>query len=345
MINKIKKNIIFIKKIIDIDKLKIIYKNNINKIKKYDKNNFNKYITVKQKINYLNKIINIYNKILLNYKDVKLLKILSLKENISIIDNDLYKYYINIKKLIDELKYIIFNNEHDINSAIIQITSGAGGNDSSNWVKIISKMYELWSIKNNYKVSIINCTYINSNCIKNIVLEIQGKYAYGLLKFENGIHKLIRIYNNKRHTSFASVNVFPLIKNDKSIYINEKDIKYQTFRSSGSGGQNVDKVESGVRLIHKPTNISIVCTKTRSQNINKLYALKLLKSKLKLIKKTKTTKKNKIEWGYHNRNYIMHPYKMIKDLNTGYKTSNLDYILNGNIDDIINEYIKLSIIN
>ncbi|WGH24878.1 MAG: PCRF domain-containing protein [Candidatus Shikimatogenerans bostrichidophilus] len=345
MINKINNYIIFIKKIINIKKIIKINKIYNKKIKKLFKINFKKYIIFKKKNDNLNKIINIYNDIIINYKDVKLLKKLSLKENISILDSDINKYYIIIKNLINKIYNIIFNNKEDKLNSILQITSGAGGNDSNNWVKILSDMYILWAQKKNFKINIINKNYINKNYIKNILLEIIGKYAYGYLKFENGIHKLIRISNNKRHTSLASVNVYPIIKNNKKIYINPKDIIYQTFRSSGPGGQNVDKIESGVRLIHKPSNISIVCTKTRSQNLNKSYALKILKSKLKIINNQKKINYKKIESGYYNRNYIMHPYKMIKDLNTGYKTNNLDYILNGNIDDIINEYIKLSIIN
>ncbi|MDH3004582.1 MAG: PCRF domain-containing protein [Candidatus Shikimatogenerans sp. JK-2022] len=342
MINKVKKIIINLKKIINIKKLK--EKNNelIIKLKKEDKK---KYIILNKKISKYNKIINIYNNIISLYKDIQLLYKFSLKENFTTttINFDIIIYYNKIRNLFKNFKYQIFNRL-DRNNAILQISAGAGGLDSSNWVKILYNMYKLWSIKNNFKINTINKICINKNCIKNIIVEIIGKYAYGYLKGENGIHKLIRIspFNKKRHTSFASVNVDPLIKNENNININLKEIIYQTFRSSGAGGQNVDKVESGVRLIHKPTNLSIVCTKTRSQKLNKEYALKLLKYKLEMLKtqNKNTPTKDKIEWGNHNRIYIMHPYKMIKDVKTGYKTYDLDKFINGKIDDIINEYIK-----
>ncbi|WGH25060.1 MAG: PCRF domain-containing protein [Candidatus Shikimatogenerans bostrichidophilus] len=354
MVNKIKNIIINIKKIIDINKIKKTKYINDVLIKKILTHNLLKkhikiYINLNKKRSKFNNIITLYKKIIFYYKDIKLLYSFS-NENENFINKEILIYFNKIKNKIKKIKKIIFNKTDSLN-ALLQINSGAGGYDSSNWVKIIYNMYKNWAIKNNFKLNIINQIILNKNCIKNILIEIIGKYSYGYLKNEDGIHKLIRIspFNKKRHTSFASVSVIPLIKKIDKTIINKKDIKFQTFRSSGAGGQNVNKIESGVRLIHKPSNIYIVCTKTRSQRLNKEYAIKILQSKLELYNKNKINRvnkiKDKIEWGNHTRTYIMHPYKLIKDLKTGYKSKDLDKILNGNIDGIINEYIKLLIFN
>ncbi|MDH3004528.1 MAG: PCRF domain-containing protein [Candidatus Shikimatogenerans sp. JK-2022] len=342
MNKKIKIFINYIKSIINIKKIKKKYKiiNNII-IKKFIKNfNIKKYIKINKKKSKLKKIINIYKKIFIIYKDYKLFYKLSLKENILIKKNDYKLYYNNIKKLINKFKKIIFNKKLVLN-AIIQIYTGTGGNDCEDWVKILFNMYKLWAIKNNYKINIINKIYF-----KNPIIEILGKYAYGNLLSENGIHKLIRIspFNKKRHTSIAYVHIYPLLKNNNKIKIKKNDLVYKTFRSSGTGGQNVNKVETGVRLIYKPKNLSVICTKTRYQILNKKYALKILKSKLEFIEKNKKNKKKLNEYNNYTRIYIMHPYKMIKDYKTGYKTKKINYIINGNINKIINKYIKLYLI-
>ncbi|WGH25798.1 MAG: PCRF domain-containing protein [Candidatus Shikimatogenerans bostrichidophilus] len=351
MINKINLIIKNIKNIINIKKLKkkikIIDKKIINYIN-FKKNNNKKFIILKKKKSKYKKIIKIYFNINLIYKDIKLLYSFFIKENINT-KNEIIVYLKKIKNLKKKLNKLIFKKE-DILNAIIQINSGAGGKDSCNWVEILERMYKMWAEKKKFTYNIIN--YVLSEKIgkKYTIFEIHGKYAFGYLKGENGIHKLIRVspYSKKykRHTSFASVYVYPLIKDDTKIYIKKKDIIFKTFRSRGAGGQNVNKVETGVRIIHIPTNLSVECTKTRSQKINKEYAIKILKSKLFSIKiedeknKKFSKKKKKIEWGNHTRNYIMHPYKLIKDLKTGYKTKKVDYIINGNIDDIIQKYIK-----
>ncbi|MDH3004888.1 MAG: PCRF domain-containing protein [Candidatus Shikimatogenerans sp. JK-2022] len=338
MIQKINLILNNIKKIINIKNIKKKLKNI-----KYSKKEKKNIILNKKKTKY-KKIIKIYKEIFIFYKDFKLLYDF-LKKGENNVKNDLIFYKKKIEILNENLYKLIFKKEDEL-EAIIQINSGAGGNDSCNWAKLLYKMYISWAIKKKFIYKIIDVINTKKG-IKYALLHIKGLYSYGYLKGESGIHKLIRISpsNKKRHTSFVSIEVFPYIKKNKKININKKELKFETFKSKGSGGQNVNKVETGVRLIYKPYNLIIRCTITRSQVINKKYAIKILKSKLIILNKKNKKKKpkNKIEWGHHSRTYIMHPYKLIKDLKTGYKTKNFDNILKGNLEEIFYEYIKLSI--
>ncbi|WGH28213.1 MAG: PCRF domain-containing protein [Candidatus Shikimatogenerans bostrichidophilus] len=251
------------------------------------------------------------------------------------INYEINVYKDKIKKLIFNLNKLIFNKKYYY-STIIKITSILGGNDSYNWVKILENMYIKWAIINNYSYKILN--KYNKKLKKSSLIKIKNKFTYGYLLGENGIHKLIRLspFNKKkkRQTSLAYVEIYPF-KKKKKIIINYKDLIIYTFRSSGSGGQNVNKVETGVRIKHIPTNISVECTKNRSQLLNKNYAIKNLKKKLLILNLKKNKKKN-----IFIRNYVMHPYKLIKDFKTGYKTNKFEEIINGNINDIIFKYIK-----
>lgn len=303
------------------------------------------------------KTVTMYEKLFQEYKAIK--EIISAFKNdvdmMAEIENNLKNLYENVQK---ESIVCMFSEETDQNNCFLEINAGAGGTEAQDWTGMLSNMYIKWAEKNGYSVEVLNKLDGEEAGIKNICIKIKNKsssHAYGWLKFENGVHRLVRISpfdsSARRHTSFSSVWVYPEIDDNISIEINEKDLRIDTYRASGAGGQHVNKTDSAIRITHIPTNIVVQCQDDRSQHKNRAEAMKMLKSrlyKLELNKKLQKTQeqndaKKDIEWGSQIRSYVLQPYQIIKDLRTQLERPDVQNVLNGDITNFLEKALEMGV--
>ena len=306
--------------------------------------------TVMKKISFLEKDITLRKNLVQKADDVEVL-FEFLNEN-QVEEEEVKKELHIFSNLLKEFELkLILNGDNDSNDAIITIHPGAGGTESQDWAEMLYRMYSMWAESKGFKFNVIDFQNGDEAGLKDCTVEISGDYAYGLLQAEIGIHRLVRISpfdsNSRRHTSFASVSVSPAVNEDIDIEINQKDLRIDTFRSSGAGGQHVNKTDSAIRITHIPSGIVTQCQTQRSQHKNKEQALKVLKSKLfqlemekqLLNKKELEGEKKDIGWGSQIRSYVFHPYNMIKDHRTKHEVGNIKSVMDGNIDDFIYSYL------
>ena len=303
-----------------------------------------------KRISFLEKDIHMKKSLIQKAEDVEVLFEFFMKKQID--ESEINQELKNFSSLIKDFELkLLLNGKNDIDNAIVTIHPGAGGTESQDWAEMLFRMYKMWSESKGFDYNVIDYQNGDEAGIKDCTIEIKGDYAYGLMQSELGVHRLVRISpfdsNSRRHTSFASVSVSPSISEEIDIEINQKDLRIDTFRSSGAGGQHVNKTDSAIRITHIPSGIVTQCQTQRSQHKNKDQAMKVLKSKLYQleIEKQKQSKKElegekmDIGWGSQIRSYVFHPYNMIKDHRTKFEVGNIKSIMDGNLDEFMYSYL------
>ena len=306
-----------------------------------------------KEINHFKKELKFYNEIKDQFELIKMHIVEN--ENKETIDQDAINDIEIFTKQVQLLEIqTLLNNEDDKKNVILSIHPGAGGTESQDWVAMLFRMYVRWCEINNLNYKVLNYQDGDEAGIKDVSIEIKGEYLYGKLKSERGVHRLVRISpfdsNSRRHTSFAAVHIDPIVEDDISVDISDKDLKIDTYRASGAGGQHVNKTDSAVRITHLKTGLVVQCQNERSQLKNKKTAMKMLKSKIYHLMKVEMNKqkdsanadKKEIGWGSQIRSYIFHPYNLVKDHRSKYENSNVNFIMDGNIDEFIRNYLLLN---
>lgn len=294
-----------------------------------------------------------YEELVKDIEDLEVLIDLSLEEDDREVYKEIKSIYKDIKRKANDFKLkTLLTGEYDRNNAIVSIHSGAGGLEAQDWAEMLLRMYKRWADDKGFKVKLLDLVSDTEGGIKSVTMLIEGLNAYGYLKSEKGVHRLVRISpfdsSNRRHTSFASIDVYPDLEDDIDIDINESDLKIDTYRASGAGGQHVNTTDSAVRITHIPTGIMVQCQNERSQHSNRITAMRMLTAKLIQLKEEEQKEKiedlqgqhSQIAWGSQIRSYIFHPYSMVKDHRTELDITDVDGVMDGDIDVFINEYLK-----
>ena len=306
-----------------------------------------------QKIKLLKNKVQGFNDIKNQWEDVSTLVELGIEENDDSVLGEVKTGYCELQEKIDNMKLdTLLSGKYDKLSAIITLQSGAGGTEAQDWCEMLYRMYNMWAERKGFKTEVIDYLDGEEAGIKSVTFSIEGLNAYGYIKSEKGVHRLVRIspFDSaaRRHTSFASCEVIPELDEELDVEINPEDLRIDTYRSSGAGGQHINKTESAIRITHLPTGIVVTCQNERSQHKNKETAMKVLKSKLVEIAEREQKDKiddlkgvqTEIAWGNQIRSYVFHPYSMVKDHRTNYETGNINAVMNGDIDGFINAYLK-----